>query len=294
MMPALFLPLAASLVLAVLVTANHRRLAPKIASRVVAVAIAVLAVAAAPTLWLVALGYVAHLSLFGGRLAWCAHAIGVHDSVPLWIGVPAAGLSLTGVVRSRKVLATYWRLRDDRPGSVEVARHEDPFAFTLPGRGGHVVMSTGLVEMLDEGERNVVLGHERAHAVHRHDRYLLAAQLAAAIVPLLRPLTVRLQFSLERWADEAAVAECGDRQLVARTLGKVAMHGVAPNSVLSFADHGVPARVRALLSPPIGLPRPITVAALWIVAAATTGLAALQLHHLAPLLSSICGRSGMG
>ena len=137
-------------------------------------------------------------------------------------------MSIAGIVRARTGVQALSPPAPQPPGTVEITDHDQTFAFTLPGRGGQVVLSTGLIDMLDEAEQQVVLAHERAHAHHRHDRYLLTAQLAAAVMPLLRPLAGRLQFSLERWADETAVARCGDRGFVARTLGKVALRRITP------------------------------------------------------------------
>ena len=288
MFPSILLPLTVALGLAVTVTATHRRLPPIVAARAVTITLAVVAAASVPTLWIVSLGYVTHLPLLGGRLDWCAEALGVHDPIPGWIGLPAILLSIAGIVRARNVLRSYRRLCHDRPGTVEVADHAQPFAFTLPGRGGHVVLSSGLIDMLDEAEQGVVLAHERAHARHRHDRYLLTAHLAAALMPPLRFLAGRLQFSLERWADEIAVAHCGDRRFVARTLGKVALRSITPAGAMSFAGLGVPARVAALLSPPMTPLRSSSHAALWVAIMATGLLAALQIHHLARLVTALC------
>lgn len=288
MFPSLLLPLTVALVLAVAVSTAHRRLTPVLAARMVTITLAVVAAAAVPTLWIVSLGYLAHLPIVGGELAWCAKALGVHDRIPSWIGIPALGLSILGIVRARTVLSGYRRLRHDHTGAVEIAEHEQPFAFTLPGRGGHVVLSSGLVDMLNEAEQQVVLAHEHAHARHRHDRYLLAAQLSAAVVPMLRPLRDRVQFSLERWADEVAVANCGDRGFVARTLGKVALRGTGVAGVMSFTGLGVPARVAALLSPPMTPLRSGAQTALWGAIAVTGLLAAFQLHHLARLIGALC------
>ena len=282
------LPLVVSVGLAILVTTSHRRLPPVVAARAVTITLAVVTMAALPTVWIVSFGFVAHLSPLGGRLDWCAEAVGLGAPVPFWVGVPAVMVSLAGVMRVRAVLRSYRRLRHDGPGGVEIADHDQPFAFTLPGRSGHVVLSSGLIDMLDEAEQGVVLAHERAHANHRHDRYLLTAQLAAALVPILRPLAGRLQFSLERWADEMAVTHCGDRAFVGRTLGKVALRSVAPAGAISFAGLGVPARVAALLGPPTVPLRSSTQVALWGAIAMTGLLAAFQLHHLARLLAALC------
>ncbi len=286
--PTFLLPLLVSTVLAAAVTTIHRRLPPVLAARAVTVTLGVVAAAAVPTMWTLSLGYLAHVPWLGSSFAWCAKTFGVHEQIPPWVGLPAVAIVAFGAIRAMRVIRTFRRLRLDRPGSVEVAAHTNAFAFTLPGRGGRVVWSSGLVELLDEQEQAVVLAHEHAHARHRHDRYLLVAQCAAATVPFLRSLTSRLQFSLERWADESAVAECGDRGLVARTLGKVALHSPERTVAMGFSGLGVPARVAALLGPPARQPRMSAQVILWIAIAATAGLAVLQIHHLAWVIVSLC------
>ncbi len=286
--PTVVLPFTLAFALAVLVTATHRRMPPIVATRAVMITLAVIAAAAVPTLWIVSLGYLAHVPVLGGKLRWCAEAFGVHDPIPSWLGAPSLLLAIIGIVRVGAVIGNYRKLRHDDPGTVEIAEHARPFAFTLPGRGGHVVLSSGLVEILDEAEQGVVLAHEHAHAHNRHDRYLLIAQVAAALVPFLRPLAGRLHFSLERCADEVAAAHCGDRGFVARTLGKVALHSVAPVGAMSFGGLGAPARVAALLSPPPTPLRSGTGFAMWAVIGMTGMLAAFQIHHLALLVTAIC------
>ena len=151
-----------------------------------------------------------------------------------------------------------------------------------------MVLSSGLIDMLDDAEQGVVLAHEHAHARNRHDRYLLIGQVAAALVPLLRPLAGRLHFSLERCADELAAEHCGDRGFVARTLGKVALHSDTPVGAMSFGGLGAPARVAALLSPPTTPLRSSATLALWGAIGVTGVLAAFQLHHLARLVTALC------
>ena len=288
MVTSVIVPLLVVTALAVMVTTVHRRLPAALASRVVAITLIVVASAAVPTLWIVGFGYLAHAPFIGVGFRWCVEVFGVHDRIPSLIGLPSLILAVTGAVRAARVLRTHRRLRHHHPGPVEVAQHEQPFAFTLPGRGGRVVVSTGLIELLDDAERAVVLAHEDAHATYRHDRYLLVARLATSTIPMLRPLTSRLQFSLERWADEAAVKACGDRHFVARTLGKVALRGAVPVGALSFTGLGVPARVAALLTPPAPMPRSSLLSGLWLAIAGTAVLAAFQIHHLVSLVTALC------
>jgi hypothetical protein len=81
---------------------------------------------------------------------------------------------------------------------------------------------------------------------------VLAAELAAAVNPLLRPTARTVRHGVERWADEDAVDEVSDRRLVARTLARTAllMHGNETTPVPAATGGDVPARVQALLAPP--------------------------------------------
>ena len=163
-LPAAVSPLMAAAMLGIMLTTTHRWMPPVQAARAVAVTLGVIVAAAIPTAWIVAVGYVSHLAFLGGRLEWCANAVGIHDPVPVWIGLPTLLLSFVGVGRARRVARRYRLLRQHETGGVEIAAHSQPFAFTLPGRGGQVVVSTGLLSMLDDAERDVVLAHESAHA----------------------------------------------------------------------------------------------------------------------------------
>jgi hypothetical protein len=158
---------------------------------------------------------------------------------------------------------------------------------TLPGRAGQIVISTAMFDLLDDDEQRVVVAHEEAHARLRHDRYLLTAELAAAAVPPLRMLSRRVSYSIERWADEVAAAVCGDRQLVALTLGKVALR-LHPPAVAGFSGFGVAARMRAMLMPPVVRPNHVHVMALWSCLAVAAGFSLYQIHHLERLLTALC------
>ncbi|MDP2325021.1 MAG: hypothetical protein Q8N51_13470, partial [Gammaproteobacteria bacterium] len=99
------LPMIVAIGLAIVVTTSHRRLPPVLAARAVTITLAVVTMAAVPTVWIVAFGFVAHLSLLGGRLDWCAEAVGVGAPVPFWVGLPAVMVSVAGVVRARAVMS---------------------------------------------------------------------------------------------------------------------------------------------------------------------------------------------
>ncbi len=280
-------PLLVALALAAITTSTHRRLPPRLATRFVTIALVLVVAAALPTAFVVAIAYLAHVPVVGVGFQWCAQVIGLHGAVTPWIGLPVLGLLVAGTVRTVRLVREHRRLRvhDARP--VHIAHSQRPYAVTLPGRAGQIVISTAMVDMLDDDERRIVMAHERAHARYRHDRYLLIAELAAAALPPLRVIARRVNFSIERWADEAVAAACGDRRLVAMTLGKVALQ-THPPTVASFAGLGVAARVGALLDPPIPTPHRSHLLLLWSSLAVTAGFSLYQLHHLERLIAALC------
>jgi Zn-dependent protease with chaperone function len=276
-----------TLVVAAIATSAHRRLPPRLATRFVTVALVCVVVAAAPTALVVAVAFLAHAPVVGFGFEWCARAMGVHGSVPPWLGVPVVALLAVGAVRTCRLVRQHRMFRFDETRPVHIAHSHKPYAVTLPGKAGQIVMSTAMLDLLDEHERRIVVAHERAHARYRHDRYLLTAELAAAALPPLRILARRVNYSIERWADEAAAAACGNRQLVAITLGKVALHS-SPPTVAGFSGLGVASRMGALLEPPIPNPRRGYIVALWSSLAVAAGFSLYQLHHLEQLLAGLC------
>ncbi len=152
----------------------------------------------------------------------------------------------------RRRSGTHRRLRAagrPRDGLV-VADWADPMAVAVPGRPGHVLVTTELLELLDAAERRVLFAHERAHLAHRHHRLVAVAAAAAAVNPLLAPVRDGVAYLVERWADEVAAAEVGDRGLTARAVARAALARVDPGPA-ALALHGGPAvrRVRALGEP---------------------------------------------
>lgn len=281
-----FVPLVTAVVLGLAVSALHRRLRPQIAARALAATIGAIVAAALPSLWLVGLGSLTHTQLDGVGLEWCSVALGVHDDVPPLIGMPALLVALVGATRVFRIVRAHLHGRCGGAHAVTVIFAAQPFAYTLPGCARRVVLSTGLLRLLDDREQQVVLAHERAHGAYRHDRFLLFGQIAEAAVPVVRPLTRRMFFALERWADEAAVEEVdGDRDFVAMTIARVAVGAGGYSPALGFSGLGAIARVDALLD---DVPPSAPISLVWLGIMSTAVVAAFQLHHLAILVASLC------
>ncbi len=286
----LVMPLLSAVAIALLSTAVHRRVRPQLSAALLTGAILGVAAAAIPTMAVLAVGFLVHLPKLGGGFEWCQLVLGFHASVNPWLGAAAAVALLVGAFRAGHSVRVWRQHRCAESGAPAVVDSDDWFAYSLPGPGGRVAVSAGLVDALDGDELEVVLAHEHGHAVHRHDRHLLVAELAAAFVPPVEWLRRRLRFTLERWADEEAVAAVdGDRERVALTLARVALGpGEVPRTVAAFNGLGVAARVDALLRP-----QPLRNEGVWsstigvgVVAVALS--AAVQAHHVVGLLITLC------
>ncbi|MGW6686264.1 M48 family metalloprotease [Streptomyces sp. NPDC054961] len=183
------------------------------------------------------------------------------------ISMLASGaLAVAATATARGVRAEVGRLRAARDlvagipaaGGLCVLEDDRPDAFALPGgtrRTGRIVVTSGMLRALDPGEREALLGHERAHLAGHHHLFLAIAQLAGWCHPALASVLPVVSLAAERAADEAAARACGDRRLTARAIGRAALASTACRNGLrapAIAARGttgpVPARVKALFA----------------------------------------------
>ncbi|SFW73092.1 M56 family metallopeptidase [Amycolatopsis australiensis] len=200
--------------------------------------------------------------------------------VPVSIGAGAALAVLAVLLVRTNVHNARWIHRVSREldehsphGGVVLLPGREPVAFAVPGRGGRIAVSGGMLAALNPHERAALLAHERAHLSSRHHVFLLALTLSSTLNPLLHPLCSAAGFALERWADEAAAARVGDRTVVAHAVAKAAL-AARPHGGFALAATGgpVPRRVTALLERPAGLRR----TSVAVLSAAVLGVAALS------------------
>jgi Peptidase family M48 len=155
---------------------------------------------------------------------------------------------------------------------VLLVRSRRPHAFTLGFLRPRIVISDGLIDLLDEPELRSVLAHERHHA-HRRDPLRRALVRAVCdgfwFLPSMRS-TPRVHAAIsELAADAVAIRSAGAQPLAA--------------ALVVFEDHGAagagatPERVRHLFG---DLGRPVS--ALALLAAAAIPLATLYLLHTVP------------
>ncbi|GAA1360650.1 hypothetical protein GCM10009661_04800 [Catellatospora chokoriensis] len=183
--------------------------------------------------------------------------LGLPKPVPGLVALAAALVLMTGAVRlvrdvriRRRVLRELRDAGRPRAGLV-VADWAEPFAVAVPGRPGHILVTSGMLRVLSPGEQRVLFAHENSHLRRRHHRWVTAASWSAAVNPLLAPMAVLVGHLVERWADEEAAAVVGDRQLVAQAVAKASLAGrrkqVAP--AMGMSGSGAVERVMALQRP---------------------------------------------
>jgi len=99
-------------------------------------------------------------------------------------------------------------------------KHDAPFAYSISGRPGLVVASTGL-NRLPANQRDAVLHHERHHLRRRHHWLVIATSAvtdALPRVPLFRGVARATRTLTELAADRRAARDCGPEALTGALL----------------------------------------------------------------------------
>jgi len=289
---AVYVPLLVALVLVAVAPLTARRLAPGPAAWTLAGICAAAAGASLASLGLLAWTVVAELPPVAGLGRWRPGAVGAVSPVPSPVALGALVLlAVIGWRVGRRVLAVASEARAAvrlerrvpsrrRPARLVVVPGDEPAAHAvpgLPGCGGHIVMTSGVLSTLDDAElRRAVYEHERAHLRHHHGTIRLLCGLAAAVNPLLRATQARVTYLLERWADEDAAAVTG-RAVTAEALAVVSLAALPSSAAMAFHAIGVPDRIDALLDGGIDAESRAVVA--WALLAGLVAVATVALVH---------------
>ncbi len=289
MPPPLVLPGLVLVLLGVVVGLVRPRVPARVALWTVGGLAALAAVVSVTTLAGLAASYLLDVNGLGAVVGYCVAVTG-HRHVPWWLGTTALLGSVLVVIRMSRAARRRRRAGTGHEGRrLEVLDTSTPMAFAAPGSPGCVVVSRGMLEALDPEERRVLIAHERAHLDARHHRFLLAADLAVAAMPLLVPLARQVRLATERSADEMAVAAVGgDRDLVARAIGHAALAGDRVEAG-GFLGGSVVERVAALSRAPVGTGVGVLAGAGGLAIWATAALLGMvQVVRLASLVAHLC------
>lgn len=236
-----------------------RRLPPREATWLISLGAVTSALSAVAVLCLLAAVLLGQLPDIAGLGHWSSSALRKHaPAEPVFtaaslLAALAAGATVACVAtrRARAVTSAYRACKSmSGAGDLVVVDGGPPGAVAVPGRPGRVVVSASLLRLLSPGERRAVLAHERAHLTHGHHWHRSAVSMAIAANPFLSRLRGAIAYATERWADEEAATEIGDRRLAAQALARVGllMRGSTEGELrLALAEQGVTARVAALL-----------------------------------------------
>lgn len=289
----LVLPAIIVAVIASLAGAARWPLRPAVAMGVLSV---IGAVGSATVLFMAVVGVVgffARSAVVLSLIAWCP-VVPLHHEITLFEGIVSIVVVGGSAWRIRQVLVMrQWASRGTEGRRLAVLDTGEPIAYAAPGTPGCVVVSQGMLDVLDPKERQVLFAHERAHLDQNHHRYLLVVELAVAVLPTLRPLADQLRLATERCADEAAARAMGDdRELVARSIAKAAVRADDYRGLVgSFGGGSVRRRVHALLGP---APSPAALHAgafsTFAIASVAVVATGIQVHHVVELIEHLCHR----
>ncbi|HUP75845.1 MAG TPA: hypothetical protein VM282_22625, partial [Acidimicrobiales bacterium] len=145
----LFFPLTLATLAAILVAVVGRRLRPRDGVVLTTASLVSVFLAGLISVWAVGLGFLVHEPLTSRLFAWCGGTFGVHHRLSPWIGLSALGVAVWSTARGIGVVRL-WRLqRGSNPADVQIIDTVEPVAFAQTGRHGGVVISTGMLAVLE-------------------------------------------------------------------------------------------------------------------------------------------------
>ncbi|WNC15972.1 M56 family metallopeptidase [Brevibacillus brevis] len=145
--------------------------------------------------------------------------------------------------------------------NVYVVNCREPLAFTVGLRRSRIVLSTGLLSLLDERELAAVIHHEAYHEKHADPLKVFFLSLLANVfwyLPVLKHIHSHYKVVRELLADRHAMEQTGGMADLGGALLKL-LRKRQPASVLqaahvSFADTAINYRIQRLLDPKLDLP----------------------------------------
>jgi Zn-dependent protease with chaperone function len=240
------------LVIAVRLFAEH--LPPRIAAWAVAWSAAGAALASLINLAVFALKAVAEIPLLGRDFGWSAQVVAAdtaHEPWVSWLSVlllTAATVAIAVVHRRQQRLL---RTAGTSTRSPKIVNDPAAHAYAVPGKPGHIVVTTGMRDALSDEQFRALLAHEQDHLDGRHHRLVQVSELAAAAHPALWWVAGQIDYLVERAADERAATVVGSRRTVAHAIGIAALAAKPQVAGLHAAGGVVPRRVRHLLHPTV-------------------------------------------
>lgn len=208
------------------------------------------------TMWLESLGFGSLIYPMNGLVFYTLAGGAVLIARQLWLCRSMAGklASLRHDRLTEELNRRYPEAQDD----LTVIVHREPLAFTMGFVAPRIVLSTGLLELLDEQETEAVIHHERFHKRHRDPLRTYVLSLLSALMwylPILKWLHRNYKLSRELLADDHAISAMGSSAFIGSALLKLLKRGSGRRehkmalAHVSFADTSVNCRIRRILDP---------------------------------------------
>ncbi|RBW68387.1 M56 family metallopeptidase [Bacillus taeanensis] len=157
-------------------------------------------------------------------------------------------------------LSTFYSEKFQVNKEIYVVRSNQYLAFTMGIRSPSIVLSTALIDLLEEEELTAVIEHETFHQ-HNHDPFMIFILQVIAqslwFIPLTKWCYINYKIIREILADEYAIQKMGSEIGLSSALLKLIKHRlsakVAP-IVVQFSGESVNYRLQQLVEPKRSIP----------------------------------------
>ncbi|WP_028611446.1 M56 family metallopeptidase [Paenibacillus harenae] len=139
--------------------------------------------------------------------------------------------------------------------SILVVSHQDPIALTMRFVRPRIVLSTGLIQLLDAGELEALIRHEIFHMKHKDPLKTFILVLCSTVfwyVPILKWCRKQYTAAREIQADSYAIGATGSAENLGSALLKLLRKNRTmrfPFTYASFAESSINYRIKYLIDP---------------------------------------------
>lgn len=171
------------------------------------------------------------------------------------------------IIKDRELTRIYsekYRLKNE----ISIVKSEQSLAFTMGIRRPSIVLSTTLIDLLEEEELKAVIEHERFHQNNRDPLMIFILQIIAQslwFIPLTKWCYQNYKIICEILADEYAIRHMGSQIGLSSALLKLIRHHLANKPVplaVQFSGESINYRLQQLVSPNRDIPvkiKPISI-----------------------------------
>jgi Zn-dependent protease with chaperone function len=151
---------------------------------------------------------------------------------------------------------------------LTIVKSEQSLAFTMGIRSPSIVLSTSLINLLEEEELKAVIEHERFHQNNRDPLLIFILQIIAQslwFIPLTKWCYENYKIICEILADEYAIKHTGSQLGLGSALLKLIRHRITNETVpmtVPFSGQSINYRLQQLVEPKRDIPvkiKPVTI-----------------------------------